>query len=541
TLLKGHGYDVETAENGAVALEKIKSSSPGMIISDILMPVMDGFALCRECKVDKKTRNIPFIFYTATYTEHSDKELALSLGADKFLIKPLDPAKFIKEIEEVLENFKSEKFNSRDKLPQSETVYLKSYNKALIRKLEKKLLNLEELNISLKNEIEMRKQAEDKLIRQQKVEVIGRLAGSVAHDFNNILSVIYGYTELLIDRCEKNEKAYEYLKEIESAGDRGKALVKQLLLLGRKTDLNPVILNMNNLIAEMKNMLERLVSNKVELNFQLNPESGNILAETGKIDQIIMNLIVNASDAMPDGGELIIKTENIKIKKEILKGEARIAPGEYLALTFEDTGAGIPEEVVPKIFEPFFTTKGEDSGTGLGLSTVAEIMDQCFGFIEVESEIGKGTVFKLYFPLVKENETISATFDSLNDALKGKEMILIVEEENSTREMLGEFLEAYGYLTIESVNEDDAVIKFRENEQNIRLVLVDAMAFDISGKKLMGEISRSDYDIGIIIMSEKTETRFSINELKKAEFFFLHKPFRILSLLRKIRNVIDSN
>ncbi|MFA6290819.1 MAG: response regulator [Victivallales bacterium] len=440
-LLGGCGYQVISAANGAEALTKARQNPPDLVISDILMPVMDGFALCREWKKDERLKNIPFIFYSATYTDDRDREFALSLGAEQFLVKPEEPDVFIRKVWEVIWKVKptAGAVSVMGDATQDEgDGFLKQYNEVLVRKLESKMLQLEQANRELEHDItELKKAKEEKsklelqLRESQKMQALGQLAGGISHDFNNLLSVINGYSQIVLNYPDLNASTRLKIEEILRAGERASSLTRQLLVFSRRQPMELKIIDINTILSGLSKMLRRLVRESIGMIIVGGADLWHIKADPAQIEQVIMNLVVNARDAMIDGGTLTIKTANVKVdEKNNSVHHPDIKPGLYVMLSVSDTGCGMDGKVKEHMFEPFFTTKEVGKGTGLGLATVYGIVKQSNGYIDIQSKVGIGTSFKIYFPqIAREN---SADEVKQDDPIipGGSESILLVEDED---------------------------------------------------------------------------------------------------------------
>ena len=523
SLLKGQGHNVYLAANGAEALEIMNRQQVALVISDILMPVMDGFQLCRTLKANEKLAAIPVIFYTATYTGPQDEEMAMKVGAGRFVVKPCEPEDLMRIINDVLAE---SKLAARPAVPPivSEEEVLKLYSERLVRKLEQKMLELEkevaarkeaekvllasekkyrslydsirdalvvvssdrtivtcnpafgrlfgytpaevagksvkliyrheddfikldeimkalnETNNSIQeisfrrrdgtlfvgetnlfclqngtdqltgyvcmirdvteriNASKARKDLELQLQHVQKMESLGLLAGGIAHDFNNLLSVILGYSEIMLTDFARTDKHYEYADEIFQASLRARGLTTQLLAFSRKQQLEKISADVCSVVEGFQKLLSRIIGKKVKLLVQLPDLRLTVVADVSQLEQVLMNLAVNASDAMPDGGTLTIEVARAEFDDLSSCQILELSPGAYAVIAVSDTGCGISSENVPRIFEPFFTTKGKE-GTGLGLATSYGIVKQHGGSIRVDTEPGKGTTFKIYLPL----------------------------------------------------------------------------------------------------------------------------------------------
>jgi two-component system, cell cycle sensor histidine kinase and response regulator CckA len=534
TLLRAHGYELDTARHGAEALVKARQALPDMVVSDLLMPVMDGYTLLRHWKSDARLKQVPFVVYTATYTDPDDERLALSLGADAFILKPAEPDAFLARLKSVAAHG-APATPAVPEPPRGSTPDMyREYSETLIRKLEEKMLQLEETNRSLESDMAARVRAEvalreseerfrqlaesiddvfwlsdpDKLsffyvspayetiwgrsceslyavpqtwldsihpedrarVRQwlpeqlsgewdkvyrivrpdgsvcwirtrafpvrdkdarvyriagvsrditeqrrleeqlrqaQKMEAVGRLAGGVAHDFNNILFVIMSYAHLALDTLSPRDASREAFEEIRRASERATGLTQQLLTFSRQQVLAPRVLDVGHVVRDMESMLRRL-GEDIVLSLQPSNEAARVYVDPSQMEQVIMNLAVNARDAMPSGGTLTIETANLQVDEPALLGLPHMQHGAYVVLSVSDTGVGMDAATQERMFEPFFTTKEVGKGTGLGLSTVYGIVKQSGGSVTVHSELGKGTTFHVFLPRTERvNERLS--------------------------------------------------------------------------------------------------------------------------------------
>jgi CheY-like chemotaxis protein len=602
-LLSGNGFRVEQASNGVEALERARRAPPDMIISDILMPVMDGFALCRAWKEDERLKNIPFVFYTATYTDPKDEDFALSLGADRFIIKPVEPDKFLALLLETRDNFEAGNPVASPQ-PAEEAEYYKHYNATLIRKLEDKMLQLEEANRILERDITERKQAEEALLeikelfslfmryspiyvyikkvtptesrvlqasdnfkqmigipgsemigktmlelfpadfaakitaddwavassgavlnleenfsgrsytsikfpivregstllagytiditdrkkaeeerrslqerlqRAEKMEALGTLAGGVAHDLNNVLGIVVGYSEMLLYDLDELSSAKSKAMEILKAGQRAAAMVQDLLTLTRRGVPGRKILNLNSIIIDCQKSPEfATVSSyhpNIRIKTDLEADLLNISGSSVHVDKSILNLVSNAVEAMSDGGTLTVRTSNQYLDKP-MSGFDAIREGDYVVLSISDTGEGIPAADLKRIFEPFYTKKVMGrSGTGLGLAVVWGTVKDHHGYINVESEEGKGTTFTLYFPVTREEITEEEVAVSVSEYMGNGESILIVDDAKEQRDLATMMLTKLNY-EVSSVPSGEEAVKY-VREHTVDLVVLD--------------------------------------------------------------------
>jgi len=379
------------------------------------------------------------------------------------------------------------------------------------------------------------------LRQAQKMEAIGRLAGGIAHDFNNLLMVISGYSELLLDRLGADPRLRGPAQEISSATQRATSLTRQLLAFSRKQMLAPKVLDLNEVVTENLKMLTRMIGEDIDLVMVPAPALGAVRADPGQIDQVIMNLAVNARDAMPQGGKLTIETANVSLDEDFARAHAPLSPGEYVMLSISDTGVGMDSETQSRIFEPFFTTKGA-KGTGLGLSTVYGIVKQSGGYIFVESQPERGTALRVYFPRVDGQEDAANARDALglSRADRGQETILLVEDENNLRRLARQYLETHGYRILEAADGAAALQIANGHKGAIDLLLTDVIMPGMNGRELADRITAQRPDIRLLYMSGYTEDAIGHNGTLDTGINLLQKPFSLPTLKDKVREVLDS-
>ncbi|MBN2365747.1 MAG: PAS domain S-box protein, partial [Calditrichaeota bacterium] len=385
------------------------------------------------------------------------------------------------------------------------------------------------------------KHTQEQLIQAQKMEAVGKLAGGIAHDFNNLLTVIQGYSEILLNQLNKSDKAYYNVLQIEKAGRSAESLVRQLLAFGRKQIMNTKILNINNKLRDLQPMLERLIGESVELIILPASEIGNVKVDPNQLEQVIMNLVVNAKDAMPDGGTIIIETMNVTLPDEYAKQMyTEIYPGRYVLMTISDNGCGMDEDTQSQIFEPFFTTKVKGKGTGLGLSTVYGIIKQSGGYIVVKSQPNQGSTFRIYLPRV---DTIKGKgfvdVSRKSDKERGYETILLVEDEKDVRSIIADTLRTRGYRVLEAPNGEVAIEMCKQNINSIDLILTDVVMPKIDGVVMVSRIQSLQPDIKVIYMSGYTDEEIIQHGILREGVHFLQKPFVPAFLLHKVRDVLD--
>ena len=570
-VLEGHGWVVDSARQGAEALVRAREALPDLVVSDLLMPVMDGYTLLRAWKADEQLSKVPFVVYTATYIEPEDERLARRLGADAFILKPAEPDLLIARLTEVESKPGAPEPGAK---PTEESALLQEHGETLIRKLEQKMSALEQANRALKADIAMRESTEKRLreetlehqktadqlrmsegllrvagrvarlggwtvdlpdlavhwsdevcaihevppgtvpsieqaidsyapefretirdhfdacvregtpfdlelqvitsqkrrvwvravgeairgadgqisrvqgafqdvderkrlgeqLRQaQKMEAIGQLAGGVAHDFNNLLSVILSYSMYVVEQLRPGDPLRADIEEVQRAGERATELTRQLLAFSRQQILQPRILDVNQVLLGMERMLRRLLGEDIELSFFTHRAVGKVHVDPTQIEQIVMNLVVNARDAMPGGGKLTIETGDVEFDAAYAASHHGAESGAYVMLAITDSGQGMDAATSEHIFEPFFTTKDKAKGTGLGLSTVLGIVKQSGGHIWVYSEPGRGTTFKVYFPRSTQAEERVTNIPPAAIKVRGSETVLLVEDEEQVR------------------------------------------------------------------------------------------------------------
>ena len=667
SLLTGNGYQVDSVRHGAEALVKARQALPDLIISDLLMPVMDGYTLLRLCKSDPRLKLIPFIVYTATYTEPEDERLALSLGADAFILKPAEPEDFLARIREVQNNVAAGTRTPAKFPTGNEKELLKVYSETLIRKLEEKTLQLEEANRTLQQDITNRKRVEENLrllnsavvqtreailitdaeldlpgprivfvnpaftrmtgytadeltgqtprilqgprtdravlrrlrknleqgetfegeaiqyrkdgteyyqewqvtplrndegkvthyvaiqrditnqrklemqLRQsQKMDAFGQLAGGVAHDFNNILAVIQMQAGLLKAEPGLPPEQLEAFDEIENAARRGANLTRQLLLFSRQQTMQPRSFNLHDSISGMTKMLQRTLGEQYQVQFNFSGEKLWLHADPGMIDQILLNLTVNARDAMPKGGKIFIETSAVEFDEISAQQTTKARPGAFACLCVTDTGHGIPPEILPQIFEPFFTTKEVGKGTGLGLATVFGIVQQHKGWINVYSEVGRGSTFRIYLPRLNEDSDTNFISAPPSAVRGGSETILLVEDEPTLRLSVRTILSRLGYRVLEAANGREALTVWNQHKADIRLLLTDmVMPGGLSGKDLADQILALDPKLKVIFSSGYSAETMAQDFKLDEGVNFLTKPYEAGKLARTVRKNLD--
>jgi signal transduction histidine kinase/ActR/RegA family two-component response regulator len=389
-------------------------------------------------------------------------------------------------------------------------------------------------------DISERRQLEGQLRQATKMEAVGRLAGGVAHDFNNMLMVIKGHTELLLNVLSPSDHITRKIQQIDRAADRAATLTRQLLAFSRMQVLQPQVINLNSIVEEMGKLLPRLIGEDIELIIRAHRNLGSIRADAGQMEQVIMNLAVNARDAMPNGGKLLIETCNSDLEPSYTSTHPLMQPGSYVQLSVSDNGTGMDAETQTHIFEPFFTTKEKGKGTGLGLATVYGIVKQSGGFIWVYSELGKGTTFKIYLPCVDQKEEVSPLQRQAAEVPNGTETVLLTEDEQDVREIARQFLESGGYRVIEAKDANDAIRIAAEKNGDIDLLVTDMVMPGLSGPELAQRLQREHPGLGVLFMSGYSE--HAATEMANADpsVRLLTKPFSRAAILRAVRETLQN-
>lgn len=783
-LLRGHGYETDTARNGAEALDKARQNPPSLIISDIMMPVMDGFQFCRECKIDPALKAVPFIFYTAHYTEEKDRELALAVGAQRFIVKPQDPVEFLELVKEVL----NLRWQAREtvKTPLDREEYLTAHDERVLNTLEKKMTEMAELNRELQksgenfrhflndsplgarivteagetiyankalldiygyetleelqktgakdryspetyaaflsrrekrrhgeavptgyevniirkdgqsrclqvfrkeiiwngepqfqvlyHDITERKKAEEKvrkseanlktaqeqlhigsweynlstrehfwsdemfriiechsesgtpdyqsliqkihpddreridksfrealqekkslheeyrivlpdglekfleargnpifdhtgkmthyvgtaqditlrkrseqernelqeqLLQSRKLEAVGVLAGGVAHDFNNILGAIMGYAEITLDKMSPEDPLRKNLEKILDAAQRSSNITRQLLAFARKQVISPVVFDINDSIEATMKMIRRLIGENIELDWRPGKTLCRVRMDPSQLDQILLNLCVNARDSISSVGKIIISTDTVFFDRNYTLSHAEIPPGKYALLSVSDNGCGMDRETEKHIFEPFFTTKGPGKGTGMGLATVYGIVKQNDGYIHVYSEREIGTAFKIYIPVHAEKSGEAAK-EPAEKLPRGRgETVLLVEDEQAILDMTTLMLSNLGYTVLSAETPGKALKLATDDPTGIQLVITDVVMPEMNGKELVRRLLEILPNIKHLFISGYTADVIEHQGVLDDGVNFLQKPFLFKDLAKKIRQVLD--
>ena len=394
--------------------------------------------------------------------------------------------------------------------------------------------------LSLGQDITEKTSLEDQLRQAQKMEAIGRLAGGVAHDFNTLLGSIFGYSEMVLDQLSEDHPQHRAIAQIRRGAERGAALTRQLLAFSRRQVLRPKLLDLNAVIRDMEDMLRRLTTEDIDLAFDLDPKLDRVKVDAGQIEQVIMNLIVNAADALPRGGRISVETTNRDIDASHSDRGSVLVAGRYVALSVSDNGSGMDEAIRSRAFEPFFTTKDQGKGTGLGLSTVYGIVRQSGGGVSIESELGKGTCVRIYLLRSEEAFEEQAAVPTHEAFMGGSETILVVEDDEMFLELTTEVLESQGYSVLPAGTPVDALEICRQHPDPIHLVVTDMVMPEMTGKALAERLAADRPQIAVLLMSGYSDEILEERGATDSEHAFIQKPFSTKDLARTVRRLLDS-
>jgi signal transduction histidine kinase len=385
-----------------------------------------------------------------------------------------------------------------------------------------------------------RKTLEMQLFQAQKMEAIGQLTGGIAHDFNNLLTIVNGYSEMLLQTLPASDPQRDNAVQIKEAGERAVLLTRQLLAFSRRQMLEPKVLELNAVVTNTEKMLTRMIGEDIQLVTALMPRLGRVKADPGQIEQVIVNLAVNARDAMPQGGKLTIETANVELDENFARRHVVVKPGQYVMLAASDTGCGMDAETQKRIFEPFFTTKERGKGTGLGLATVYGIVKQSGGSIWVYSEVGRGTTFKMYLPRVEEEPDAVLPGTVRAAPLKGTETILLVEDDTPLRKLTLAILRHGGYDVLSAASREEALQLCGRHQGPIHLMLTDVVMPGRSVREFVEQLASTRPAMKVLHMSGYTDDTVVRHGVMEQSVAFLQKPFTTHSLLRKVREVLDA-
>jgi nitrogen-specific signal transduction histidine kinase/CheY-like chemotaxis protein len=381
---------------------------------------------------------------------------------------------------------------------------------------------------------------EDRLRQSQKMEAVGRLAGGVAHDFNNLLTVILGYTQLLMDGLPPGSRLAEGTAQIKSAADRAAGITRQLLAFSRKQVRSPRLIDLNNVMLNLDTMLRRLIGEDIEVLTVPAGDLGTVKADPGQIEQVLMNLALNARDAMPTGGKLTLETSNIELDDGYAHERQPVEPGRYVMLAVSDTGVGMSPETLAHIFEPFYTTKEPGKGTGLGLSTVYGVVKASGGYVWVYSELGQGTTFKIYLPRVDQPAQPLSAENRSSGIQRGTETILLVEDDPQLNQLASSVLTHCGYKVLAAATPEEGLALCRTHLHEIHLLVTDVVMPKMNGRQLAEEVARIRPSVKLLYVSGYTGNAIVHYGVLDAGLWFLPKPFSLAALVAKVREVLDA-
>lgn len=394
--------------------------------------------------------------------------------------------------------------------------------------------------VAFLRDLSERRQHEERTRLSQKMEAVGRLAGGVAHDFNNLLTAILGYSEMLLRKLQPDQPMWGELQQIKRAGERAAGLTKQLLAFSRRQVLAPVVLDLNAQVAGLEDMLRRLIREDIQLTVTLDPLLKPVKADPVQIEQVLINLVVNARDAMPRGGRIVISTSNIGPSHVPAGTVPELNLTTYAMLSVTDTGTGMDEETKARLFEPFFTTKAVGHGTGLGLATVYGVIKQSGGQIDVQSELGRGTTFHVYLPQVDDRVVAPVpTNPEIADASGGVETILLAEDEEGVRLLAGRVLESHGYRVLHARDGQEALEVSQQHTGPIQLLLTDVVMPNLNGRDLVQQLWRLRPNTKVVYMSGYTDSIIALHKILESGAAFIQKPFTPDLLIRTVREALD--
>jgi signal transduction histidine kinase len=510
-----------TALNGLRGIELARAEDPDVILLDIVMPGLDGFAVCRKLKADERLQAIPVIFLTALRTDRESRVKALETGAEGFLSKPLDAQELVAQIRAMA------KLKAANLMKRQETEHLAALVAERTRELEQELADRKRVEV------------EQELLQAQKLESVGRLAGGVAHDFNNLLMGIMGYADLCRDALPADHPNREWLDEITADAQRSADITRQLLAFARKQTITPKVLDLNDALTGMLKMLRRLIGEDIDLVWMPGASLGPVRIDPSQIDQVLANLCVNARDAISGTGRITIETANVAIDAAHCACHEGVVPGDYVLLAVSDDGCGMEKSVLAHLFEPFFTTKELGKGTGLGLATVYGIVKQNNGFISVYSEPQRGTTFRVYLPRFAGAAT-ATTVVRRAEAPRGRgETVLLVEDEKSLRVTCGLFLNSFGYRVLVAETPAAALALAAQHAGDIQLLLTDVVMPGMDGRQLAQRLAALKPGMRVLFMSGYTANVVAHHGVLDPSVHFIGKPFSRDDLAGAVREVLD--
>ena len=544
------GYQVRPADSGELALAAASANPPDLILLDVRMPGLSGLEVCRRLKAQPATRDVAILLVSA-FADVEEWVAGLEAGAADYITKPFREEELLRRVQthlavrrtaQTLARTAAELQQANQRL-QAEVARREQAEAVLRENLEQAERSRRALLSALEDHRSseaVRAGLEVQLLQSQKMEAVGQLAGGVAHDFNNMLSVILNYNGFALDRCPPGHPGRGDLLEVQKAAERASALTRQLLAFSRKQVLQPDLLDLNEVAQGVQGMLRRLIGEDIEYAQVLAPDLGWVVADVGQMEQVLLNLVVNARDAMPGGGRITVSTSNLTLDAQGAAEHLEVAPGPYVMLTVADDGVGMDPATQARIFEPFFTTKEKGKGTGLGLSMVYGIVHQSGGFISVKSILGAGSSFSVGLPrAVSYDPPGSGAEPAASRVHTGTETILLVEDEETLRGVARRILEVAGYTVLAAASGQEALQRCAEHAGPIDLLLTDVVMPRMTGPELARALATQRPATRLLYTSGYTDDEVVRRGVRAAELHFLPKPFTEGELLEKVREVLD--
>jgi two-component system cell cycle sensor histidine kinase/response regulator CckA len=510
-VLQSPDLNLVKCSSGKEALQQLQKDDFAVILLDVQMPVMDGFQTAAKIKEIPRAHNVPIVFITAIHKDPFYIYQGYHMGAVDYIFKPFDPAILRSKVGVFVEMFRQQ------------------------QQIRRQALEIQ--------------QKEQELAQAQKLEAVGRLAGGVAHDFNNLITGVLGLSHDVESTLHPGDARKDDMQEIIKASNRALALTKQLLAFGRRQISSPRILDINSIILDMSKMLQRLITEDIQLTTELSPALRTVMMDHGQVEQILMNIVLNARDAMPKGGAITIRTKNEDVHASQESngnghkaGDSNCPPtGAYAIIEIIDTGVGMDTTTLNHIFEPYYTTKDKDKGTGLGLATVYGVIMQCGGHITVQSKLGEGTRFKIYLPFVAGIATEENISVSCENERGGQETILVVEDEGIVRQVATRMLRKRGYTVLEAPNADGALEIVSHYREPIHLLITDVVMPGMNGRELAEKLLTQRPDLAVLYMSGYSEDIVMHRGILEPGLAFIEKSFTGPMLLQKVRDVLDEH
>jgi signal transduction histidine kinase len=566
-ILEAEQFSVDVALNAEIALQRIADQAFDMIISDIMMPGLSGYELCDRIKKDAKALNIPVVLLS-TLADPMDIIRGLECGADNFITKPYEPEQLIDRIQTV---FRNRRARTQGKLAFGvEVVFLGK--KFIVNSEKEQILDLliatfedivrtnrglqesraelvaakaeiETYALELERRVEERTrqlvEQQQQLVQAQKMEAVGQLTGGIAHDFNNLLTVITGAAEILSDAVTGQPELATTVAMIDEAAQRGAELTQRLLAFARKQPLQPRATDTNELVSTAVKLLRPTLGENIEIESMLEEHAWRALVDPGQLTAAIVNLAVNARDAMPNGGKLTLETGNVRLDESYAEANPEVSPGAYAMIAVSDNGTGIPAAIIDKVFDPFFTTKEVGKGTGLGLSMVYGLVKQSGGHIKIYCEDGHGTCIKLYLPHAVGRDVEFFGTATAVPIERGTETILVVEDDPLVRNYAIAQLRALGYRTIPAANADEALALVDQGTPCDLLFTDVIMSGSKNGRELADDLARRRPEIKVLYTSGYSQSAIVHNGRLDPGVLLLTKPYRRSELARMIRTALN--